>query len=203
MKPQLIEHLDKARDTVTEVDQIVSSRDYPCDIRTVMVRGLLSTMIEHHRSLLQLIKSAAVGSSLALARDIIKGLRYGLWINACATPEQILQIKETDEFPLSFPEMIKEIDAAYNADTFFEGLKNRWGSQLYRYSRSEIVRLGQWHIDSRFGLAHDDEEIRDLTTTATLCIVLLAAEFLARQDYGVECKRVEALGAITSSSSHS
>jgi hypothetical protein len=80
MKPQLIEDIDKARDTVTEVDQIVSSRDYPCDTRTVMVRGLLSTMIEHHRSLLQLVKSAAVGSSLALAREIIKGLRYGLWI---------------------------------------------------------------------------------------------------------------------------
>jgi hypothetical protein len=202
MKPQLIEHIDKARDTVTEVDQIVSSRNYPGDTRTVMVRGLLSTVIEHHQSLLQLVKSASVGSSLALARDIIKGLRYGLWINACATPEQIFRIQETDEFPLSFPEMIKEIDAAYNGDTFFEGLKNRWGSQLYKYSRSEIVRLGHWHIDSRFGLAHDDEEIRDVMTTATLCIVLLAAEFLSRQEYGMERKRVEALAELGLSASH-
>ena len=143
-------------------------------------------MIGHHRSLLQLVKSAAVGSSVTLARDIIKGLRYGLWINACATPEQIFRIQETDEFPLSFPQTIKEIDAAYNGDAFFEGLKNRWGSQPHKYSLSELGWLGHWHIDSRFGLAHDDEEIRDVKTTAKLCIILLAARFLARQDNGVE-----------------
>jgi hypothetical protein len=36
MKPQLVEHLEKARGTVTEVDQIISSRDYPRGVRTVM-----------------------------------------------------------------------------------------------------------------------------------------------------------------------
>jgi hypothetical protein len=109
---------------------------------------------------------------------------------------------QTDEFPLSLREMIKEIDAAYNADTFFAGLRNRWGSHLYKYSRSEIVRVGHWHIDANSGLAQDDEEIRDMTTTATLSIVLLAAEFLSRQEYGMERKRVEALAELGLSASH-
>jgi hypothetical protein len=38
-----------------------------------------------------------------------------------------LSSHETDEVPLSFPEMIKEIDAAYSADTFFAGLKKPLG----------------------------------------------------------------------------
>jgi|SRR5215469_10984305 len=91
MKLELTKHLDQVRDTVTEVDRIVSSHKYPGDRRTVMVMGLLSTIIQHHRSMLQLIKSAGTaGSSWALARDVVKGTRYGLWINSCATEEQIL-----------------------------------------------------------------------------------------------------------------
>jgi hypothetical protein len=125
-----------------------------------MVMGLLSTIIQHHRSMLQLIKSAGTAdSSWALARDILKGTRYGLWINSCATEEQILQIEQADEFPFSIPEVIKEVEAAYCTDRFFEDLKNRWGTQLYKYSRSDIFQLGRWEIGASSGLHLDDSEI--------------------------------------------
>src|SRR5262252_4444370 len=132
MKLELAKHLDKVRDAVSEEDRLVSSHRYASDRRTVMVMGLLSTIIQHHRSMLQFIKSTGTaGSSWALARDVVKGTRYGLWINSCATEEQILRIEEADEFPFSIPEVIKEIEDAYRTDRFFEDLKNRWGTQLY------------------------------------------------------------------------
>ena len=196
MKLELTKHLDKVRDTVTEVDRTVSSHKYPSDRRTVMVMGLLSTIIQHHRSMLHLIKSeGTAGSSWALARDILKGMRYGLWINSCATEEQILQIEEADEFPFGIPEVIKEIEAAYCTDRFFEGLKNRWGTQLYKYSRSDIFELGCWEIDASSGLHLDDGEIREATTIATLCIVLLAGKFLAGQGHSADCELIETLAA--------
>ena len=203
MKPELLEHLDKVRDKVSQVDRIISSHEYPGDdTRTVMVRGLLSTIIEYHRSMLQLIKTGAVASSRALTRDIVQGMRHGLWINGCATPEQILRIKEGDEWPLTLPEMIKEIDAANTANVFFQSLKNRWGSQLHKYSISGLVRLGRWHIDPSSRLTYGDEEIRDLSTIATLCILVLAANFLDRQNYGADCQQVQALAGLGLSASH-
>ena len=196
MKPELAKHLDKVRETVAEVDRIVSAHSYPADRRTVMVMGLLSTIIQHHRSILLLIKSGGTfASPCALARDIVKGLRYGLWINSCATEEQISRIEKDDEFPFSIPEVIKEIEAAYSTDPFFEDLRKRRGAQLYRYSRSEIFQLGRWNIDSSSGLHCDDGEIRDMTTTATLCVVVLAAKFLAGQKHSADCKQVETLAA--------
>ena len=196
MKLELTKHLDQVRDTVIEVDRIVSSHKYPGDRRTVMVMGLLSTIIQHHRSMLHLIKSeGTAGSSWALARDILKGMRYGLWINSCATEEQILQIEEADEFPFGIPEVIKEIEAAYCTDRFFEGLKNRWGTQLYKYSRSDIFQLGRWEIGASSGLHLDDGEIREATTIATLCIVLLAGKFLAGQGHSADCELIETLAA--------
>jgi hypothetical protein len=196
MKLELAKHLDKVRDTVTEVDRVVSSHKYPGDRRTVVVMGLLSTIIQHHRSMLQLIKSAGTaGSSWALARDILKGTRYGLWINSCATEDQILRIEEADEFPFSVPELTKEIEALYCTDRFFEDLKNRWGTELYKLSRSDIFQLGRWEIDRSSGLHLDDGEIREATAIATLCIVLLAGKFLRGQGHSAEGELIETLAA--------
>jgi hypothetical protein len=199
MKPDLAQHLRKVGATVSEVDRVLSSHKYPDDRRTVMVMGLLSTITEHHHSMLQLIKSGATASSYALARDIVKGMRYGLWINRPATEEQIRRIEESieesDEFPFSIPEMTKEIEAAYSTDPFFVNLKNRWAPQLYKYTRSDIFQVGRWDVHSSPGLDVDDEVIRDVTTAATICIVLLAAKFLAGHGHSTDCKQIEALAA--------
>ena|SRR5215469_2036635 len=193
MNLELTRHFDKARNTVTEVSRIVSSHKYSGDRRSIFVRGLLASMIQYHQSVLHLIKSAAVVSSYALTRDIVKDMRNGLWINSCATDEQILQLEKTDEFPLSIPEMTREIEAAYSADPFFRSLKDRWGARVKHYSLSGVVQLGRWESDASLGLHFNDEEIRDALTIATLCIVVLAAKFLASQKYSADSEQIEAL----------
>jgi hypothetical protein len=64
----------KVRDTVTEVDRIVSLHKYPSDRRTVMVMGLLSMYCTIVSSGKYLAKSFAILSaapiSPALAKDI-------------------------------------------------------------------------------------------------------------------------------------
>jgi hypothetical protein len=122
-------------------------------------------------------------------------MRYGLWINCCATKEQMLLVDKGDEFPVSIPEITREIEAAYAQDPFFQSLKNRWGPQLYKYSLTGVLQLGRWDIGASSGLHHDDEEIRDVTTIATICIALLAAKFLDSQKQPVDCKQAEALAA--------
>jgi hypothetical protein len=195
MTPKLArEHLDKARDTVMEVERLVCSHTYPDDKRTVMVRGELSTIIQHHRSVLLLLRSGIVTSSYALTRDIIRGLRLGLWILSCATEEQVHRIEEDEEFHLT-PEMIKDMEAAYSTDPFFHNLKKRWDGQFSLYARKRMVQLGRWHTGLSAGLDADQEGIRHVTTTATLCVVLLAAEFLANQKHSADSKQIEALAA--------
>jgi hypothetical protein len=159
----------------------------------VLVRGLLVTIDQHHRSVLLLIKSGVVGSAYALARVIIRSTRYGLWINSCATSDQILAIPQEDDLMLSIPEMNKEIEVAYQGDPFFVELRDRWAAKLHRYSSGSLVRFGQFSIDPKSGLEHHDEDVRDVVTIMTLCIVLLASKFLATQKRTVESKQVEAL----------
>lgn len=207
MNLEFTKSLDKARDSAAEVSRIVSSHKYPGDRRTLLVTGLLSAMTQYHQSVLQLTKSGAVTSSYALTRAIVRDMRYGLWIISCATNEQILQLEKDNEFPLNIPEMTREIEAAYRADPFFQNLKDRWGARLNRYSLTGVVQLGRWDGDlssglHSSGLHFDDEEIRDVVTIATLCIVVLASKFLAGQKYPAESEQIEALaGGYASSTS--
>ena len=194
MKPELAHHLEKARATVAEVERIVDLHEYPDDLRTVMVRGFLATMILHHRSILLLIRSGIVGSAYALARDIIRGTSDGLWINSCATSDQILRLQKDYDFVLSIPEINKEIEAAYKDDPFFVELRDHWAATLYRYTRERIALVGQFHIHPKSGLEHEDEE-GNVVTITTLCIVLLASKFLATQKHADDSKKVEALAA--------
>jgi hypothetical protein len=202
MNLELAKSLDKARDSATEVSRIVSSHKYPGDKRTLLVTGLLAAMTQYHQSVLQLTKSGAVASSYALTRAIVRDMRYGLWLISCATNEQVLQLEKDSEFPLSIPEMTREIEAAYRADPFFQNLKDRWGARLNRYSLTGVVQLGRWDGNASSGLHFDDEEMRDVVTIATLCIVVLAAKFLAGHKYPADSEQMEALaGGYASSAS--
>jgi hypothetical protein len=198
MKPKLAHHLSKVRATVAEVERIVDLHKCPDEPRTVLVRGLMATLDQHHRGVLLLIDSGLVGPAYALVRDIIRGTRVSLWINACATSDQIFSIHQGEEFVVSIPEMNKDIDEAYQGDPFFVELRDRWAAKLDRYSRETIIRVGHFHLDPKSGLKHQDEEVRDAVTTATLCIVMLASKFLATQKHAVESKQVEALATAYS-----
>lgn len=195
MKAELSHHLSEAGATVQELQRIVDCCPYPDDPRTVLVRGLLATVVQHHRSVLWLVRRGLLHSAYALARDIIRSTRYALWINACATSDQILGIGDQDYSALTIPEINKAIEAAYEHDPFFVELKCRWAAKLDRYSRETVVRIGQFCINPQSGLQQEDEEVGDGVTIATLCIVLLASKFLATQNHLVESRQVEALAA--------
>jgi hypothetical protein len=193
MKAKLREHLKKVRETVAEVVRLLALHKYSDDSRTVIVAGLLFTIIEHHRSTLLLITSGSERSALSLIRDIVDGMYYGLWINACATPEQIHSIKTDDEFPVKLLEMMKATDTKYKANAFFQDVKNQVGVSLYKTNRSGIIQFGRWSIDANAGLPDSARELYDVTTAATACVLVLAAEFLAKQNHPLECKAVETL----------
>ena len=96
MELELLGNLAKARDTITELVCILSRNKFADDLCTVLVRGLLATLIQYHRSILLLINSADTRSAAALARDVVDNMYVALWINTCASPDQISKIKTVE-----------------------------------------------------------------------------------------------------------
>lgn len=193
MNQELADHFFKIRDTIAEVDRIVGSHQYPEDPQTVVLMGLLSTVIQHHRSVLMLISSGSVRSAFALIRDIVDGMYAGLWIMACADPEELRNLKSIDRPPMNLHEVIREVDAAYKDDTFFKEAKERWGAPLYRANRADIYKLGRWLLETDVRLEHNEKDLADLTNTATAAIIVFASSFLDKMKHPPEAKAVRAL----------
>lgn len=187
------EHLKKVEVAVAEANHILAQHTYPDDSKTVMVIGLLSAMIEHHRAMLLLIRAGRVGSAFALARSIFESMYRGMWIQACATPQQIQSFDADDKFPVNMTDMARAIDVAYRAHGFFEDLKNRGWAALCSYSHSGMLQLGRRFTGSQVIPNYGEQEIYEATTTVTTCILILAGKFLAYQNHAVECTAVEAL----------
>ena len=193
MKPETEDHLQKIESAISEAGHILAQHDYPDDSRTVIVIGLLATMVEHHRAMLLLIRNGRVGSAFALARSIVESMYRGMWINACASNEQIQQFEGDDKFPVNMPDMAKAIDEAYRANGFFEDLRKRGWAALCSYTHSGMLQLGRRFREHKVQPNYDEREIYEATITVTTCILLLAGKFLAYQHHTAECKAVEAL----------
>lgn len=192
------EHLKKVESAIAETNHIIAQHDYPDNSRTVIVIGLLATMIEHHKSMLLLIRNGRVGSAFALARSIVESTYRGMWINACATDQQIQVFEVDDKFPVKMPDMAKAIDEAYRAGGFFEDLRRRSWDKLCSYTHSGMLQLGRRFREHRVQPNYADQEIYEATTTVTTCILLLAGKFLAYQDRRAECAAVEDLAKMYS-----
>jgi uncharacterized protein DUF6988 len=193
MKPETEEHLKKVEGAVAEANHILAQHDYPDNSRTVIVIGLLATMIEHHRAMLLLIRNRRVGSAFALARSIVESMYRGMWINACATDQQIQAFEADDKFPVNMPDMAKAIDETYRSHGFFEDLRKRGWAALCSYTHSGMLQLGRRFREHKVQPNYDDREIYESTTTVTTCILLLAGKFLAYQHHAAECEAVEGL----------
>jgi len=68
MKPELQENLDKARSITTELDGILSRNKYHEDQCTLLVAGLLTTVIQYHHSIVLLINAGDVRAAAVLAQ---------------------------------------------------------------------------------------------------------------------------------------
>jgi hypothetical protein len=65
-----------------------------------------------------LVMHEMVGSAFALGRPILEGMYRGLWLNVCATGEELKRFNEKDEIRLTLAEMAEAIDPRTMLETY-------------------------------------------------------------------------------------
>jgi hypothetical protein len=150
-------------------------------------------MNEHHEAILLLIRNGKLGSAFALARSIVESMYRGLWLNFCATDQQVEKFERTDDLPVNMTQMATAIDIKYRGDGFFEDLRKRAWPALNSYTHTGMLQLGRRFTGQNIQPNYTDEEIVATTTTVTTCLLLLTGKFLAARSLANECKEVEAL----------
>jgi len=195
MKQRTAVHIGKVRETIEKVDHILGRQKYSEDLRTVAVFGLVTAVMQHCRSIVDLMTSGAVRSAGALTRATVEATYCGLWVNSCADAGLLKKAKSEERLPLSLAVIIKTVDGAYNTNSFFERVRKQI-ALLYRYNRSGVLQLGRWSLGLTGNLENDEHEMCDVMSLALLCVLLLAADFLAKRRHVAESKAVQALGEV-------
>jgi len=193
MEPETLQHLERVEAVMRNAKCVLARYGYPDDLRTVIVIGILTQIIEHHEAVLILVRHDKTGSSFALIRSIVEGVYRGMWINYCATDAQIQEFERADRLPVNMPQMAQAIDERYQAQGFFEDLRARSWTALCSYTHTGMLQLGRRFNGANVQPAYTDREIFAGTTTATTCILLLIGKFLAVQRHDADCREVEAM----------
>ena len=193
MTNETVERLRRVEAAIEKLKAILSAHRYPQNLRTVILAGTIDQLIEHHASILLLIRSGKVGSAFTLTRSIVEGMYRGLWINFCATDQQIERFEKEDKLPVNMQEMADAIDEKYRGDGFFDDLKKRTWPHLCSYAHTGMLQLGRRFSGEPLKPAYRDGEIDEVGTTVTTAILTLASKFLAVQNLPDASKEVELL----------
>jgi|ERR1700733_753833 len=192
MSPELSAHLDAVESIINKAKEILGRQGYPTDLRTVLVGAFIGQTVEHHEAMLLLIRNGKAGSAFALARGVVENMYRGLWVNFCATPEELERFEKKDEWKGTIADAAAAIDDKYQADGFFLDLKKRGWKALNGYAHTGMLQLGRRYTGQNLQPNYSDGEIIQITTTVTTCALLLIAKFLAVQNHPDQAKEVEA-----------
>ena len=161
-----------------------------------LLMAYFDIIFEHHEAVCLLIKEKLVGSGFVLVRPIMETFLRFAWVNTCATAQQQAQLLDDDNF--KFPKMdrmVKEIDAAYSVETFFQTLKsNTWESSC-SYAHSGLLQISRRFDKNGFvGPNYSEAEILEVLRATTTMLILTAILFFKSAACVKEASEVEKIG---------
>ena len=188
-----VEELNKAQYTMEEVKKVLNDLKLSGEDWSVVVAGMIHQGIEHHDSILVLIRSKLTGSAFALVRSVVEILVRGAWFTCCATKEQVTTFIQQDKIEPTFGEMSDAIDKSQGID-FFHDFKERSWKTLNSYTHTGVLQLGRRWTGDKLAASYKDGEIIEVVRTCTMCILLVVEPYLARSGQVDASKRIVELG---------
>jgi hypothetical protein len=192
MTEKIKEHLILCEKAVQSAKPILGKHGFPTDNRTLTVIGFISILIEHQESVLLLVMHNYAGSASALFRPIVEGAYRALWINLPASDAEVNQFNEKDKIDLSFGEIAAALDNGYGGD-FFQDFKTRAWKHLNSYTHGGMHQIGRRFVKDSVANNYSEEEIYEMTTSATTIVPLAISFLLKRHGHADSGDKVQAL----------
>ena len=187
------DELKQADKTIEEVKKVLNELKLSGEDWSIVVAGMIHQGIEHHDSILVLIRSKFTGSAFALVRSVVEILVRGAWFTCCATKEQVTKFIQQDRIDPTFGEMSDAIDQSQGIE-FFHDFKNRSWKTLNSYTHTGILQLGRRWTGDRLAASYRDQEVIEVIRTCTMCILLIVQPYLAKNGHANESKKIVELG---------
>lgn len=146
---------------------------------------LLDLCMEHHAGIVHLVAGRVSGSAFALIRPQFEALVRALWLNVCATPEQLKTFLDDDELPLNFGQMIDAVEKHdHFDDKILSGIKGRVWHAMHGYTHGGMHQIARRVKGGSIEPNYEPEEIIEVLKASGLfaLMALLHVGRLASND---------------------
>jgi hypothetical protein len=188
----------------TRVHELFARHNYLDNIKNRVLAGYVAIALEHHKGIWLLKDKGLRGSALALVRTVMDPWLRALWINACATDEQIEQAwLDKLRFP-KMHEMRADIQQAYFGHAeqdaefaaivkkFFKGVRKAW-SISSSYTHSGGRQIARRFTGDEMNPNYSDTEVAQALNLSTTALMLLMRAFFMSMGKQPDADEVEKL----------
>lgn len=187
------EEITKAQQTIVEVRKTLNGLQFSEEGWSIVVAGMIHQGIEHHESIMCLILSRRTGSAFALCRSVVDILVRGAWFTCCATNQQVAKFMQCDRIDFTFDDMAREIDQSQQTQ-FFHAFKRKYWNILNSYAHTGALQLDRRWAKGKLASAYENDEIVEVISVSTMCILLLVQPYLAKNSHSEASKKIVELG---------
>jgi Family of unknown function (DUF6988) len=152
--------------------------DLPNTLRIQLFAGFMAVVLEHHDSILVLLKTQKnYGSAFALMRPLVEAAYRAQWMYTCASDQELESIRDGRNLYPGFKIMADEIEAKYGTDNFFGLMKDSWKS-LSGYTHTGLEQLAR-RFDHNGAVipSYGIDEINEVINSTTAQVIALAIAF--------------------------
>jgi Family of unknown function (DUF6988) len=176
--------------------ELLYNRTFSSDTKTILLIAYLDIALEHHEAIYLLVKSQLHGSAFALVRSLFDAVFRALWINSCATEDQIEEVASRDKakFP-SMADMVAMIDQSYSTDNFFTSIKDVSWAAMCSYTHSGLLQITRRFSGDQVKPNYGDAEIREVLNSVNTAVILLSRMFFLSTGCRLEAAEVEKMMA--------
>jgi hypothetical protein len=155
--------------------------------------GFISQLLEHHDAELLLIKHGLLGTAFSLTRATVEGMFRALWLDNCATDQQVKKFIEKDKFRLNTADVARAVDNKFKTNGFFARLQKRSWNVLNSLAHTGKVQLTHRFTGSLTKSSYTDAHIVRATHAMNTCTLILINKFLAARGHTDDSEEVENL----------
>ena len=152
--------------------------------RIVLVASYLDTVIEHHESIVLLVRNEKYGSAFALLRPVYESVLRACWVNACATDAQVRDLRSIDEHHKIFPPsaaLFAQLDSAYGLNEQLQKLRDKWEA-MCSYTHSGLRQLARRGFRGARQHGYSPRAVIEVVDFATSGLASLARVYFAATD---------------------
>jgi hypothetical protein len=132
---------------------------------------LLDLALEHHVGIVHLVSGRINGPAFALIRTEFEAFVRAVWLQLCATPQELEAFVEKDALPLNFGQMIDTVETHKDfEDKVLSGLKKNTWDAMNGYTHGGMHQVARRIKEDSIEPNYEPEEVIE---------VLKASGFLA------------------------